>query len=243
MTSHTATLKDLHRLHQQLQDAHQELNQGPKRIRAHQRIVQSKRENADASKTALTELKMAADHKTLQLKTNEAKIAELRGKLNSAASNREFDIIKSQIEADTMANSVLEDEILEFFDRLDNSQQSLNSLEAECQSVQNHTQELVDAIEQRRPVLAARVESLDRDIAVGEKTIPSDVMEAYRRLVQAHGADALAAIVDGVCTACHEILSPQVQVHVNLGKSVFCRSCGRLIYLLNEKLTVEDTSV
>ena len=243
MTSHTAALKDLHRLHQQLQDAQHELNQGPKRVQTHKRFVQSKRDNADASKTALTELRMAADHKSLQLKTNEAKIAELRGKLNAAASNREFDIIKSQIDADTMANSVLEDEILEFLDRLDHSQQSLNSLEAECQSVQDHTQELVDEIEQRRPVLAARVESLDQDITVGEKTIPADVIESYRRLVQAHGADALAAIVDGVCTACHEILSPQVQVHVNLGKSVFCRSCGRLIYLKNKKATVEDTSV
>ena len=131
MSSHTSTLKGLHQLHQQLQDAHQELDRGPRRIEAHLRIVKTRRDNADSCKTSLTELRMAADHKSLQLKTNEVKITELRGKLNAAASNREFDIIKSQIEADTMANSVLEDEILEFYDRLDQSQQSLNSLESE----------------------------------------------------------------------------------------------------------------
>jgi len=243
MNSHTTALKDLHRLHQQLQDARQELERGPKRIEAHMRIVQSKRDTADASKAALTELKMAADQKSLQLKTNEAKITELRGKLNSAASNREFDIIKSQIEADTMANSVLEDEILEYFDRVDDSQQTLNQLEAECQSVQDQTQGLVDQVDQRRPELEAKQEALSQEISVSEKILPSDIIEAYRRLVQAHGAGALAAVRDGVCTSCHEILSPQVQVHINMGKPVFCRSCGRLIYLHEERMAVEDTSI
>lgn len=240
MTSQTSTLKDLHQLHQQLQEAHQELDRGPKRIEAHQRIVQTKRDNAESSKTSLTELRMAADQKSLQLKTNEAKITELRAKLNTAASNREFDIIKSQIEADTMANSVLEDEILEFLDRLDQSQQSLKTKESELQAVEDQTQGLVDQIDQRRPVLEARLEALDKDIAVSEQSMPSDVMLDYRRLVQAHGAAALAAVSDGVCTACHEILSPQVQVYVNMGKPVFCRSCGRLIYLLEESVPVED---
>ena len=241
MSSHTSTLKGLHQLHQQLQDAHQELDRGPRRIEAHLRIVKTRRDNADSCKTSLTELRMAADHKSLQLKTNEAKITELRGKLNAAASNREFDIIKSQIEADTMANSVLEDEILEFYDRLDQSQQSLNSLESEFQAVQDQTQGLVDQIDQRRPVLEAQLESLDKDIAASEQSMPTDVMLDYRRLVHAHGAAALAAVSDGVCTACHEILSPQVRVYVNMGKPVFCRSCGRLIYLLEEFVPVKDS--
>ena len=70
-------------------------------------------------KEKLLELRKSADGKSLQLKSNEAKNLDLTAKLNAASSNKEYEIISSQIEADKMANSVLEDEILEALDKVD----------------------------------------------------------------------------------------------------------------------------
>ncbi len=47
------------------------------------------------------------------------RIVDLEGKLNTAASNREFSLLKEQIAADEQANSVLSDEILEALEQLD----------------------------------------------------------------------------------------------------------------------------
>ena len=58
-----------------------------------------------------------------------------------------------------------------------------------------------------------------------------DVLTHFRRLVAAHGAGALAAAEGGVCSACYIELSPQMRVELNSDKLVFCRSCGRLLYL------------
>jgi predicted nucleic acid-binding Zn-ribbon protein len=63
-----------------------------------------------------------------------------------------------------------------------------------------------------------------------EKSVPDTVLAAYRRLVQAHGAGALASVANKACTACYAILSPQALVDIRTGKIVICRSCGRILY-------------
>ena len=73
---------------------------------------------------------MAADQKQLQLKAGEEKIKDLKRKLNAAASNREYQILKEQIAADEMANSVLEDEILEALEKIDQFQAKIAEAEA-----------------------------------------------------------------------------------------------------------------
>ena len=63
-----------------------------------------------------------------------------------------------------------------------------------------------------------------------EKILPGGTLEMYRRLVQAHGAAALASVENSACTVCNEILSANSLVELNTGKFIFCRSCGRLLY-------------
>ena len=67
-------------------------------------------------------MRVAADQKQLQLKAGEEKIKDLKRKLNAAASNREYQILKEQIAADDMAKSVLEDEIIEALEKIDQFQ-------------------------------------------------------------------------------------------------------------------------
>ena len=65
---------------------------------------------------------------------------------------------------------------------------------------------------------------------VAERELPGEILERYRRLVKNHGADALAVLENKSCSACYTKLSPQDVVNVNMGKFVFCRACGRLLY-------------
>ncbi len=67
-------------------------------------------------------------------------------------------------------------------------------------------------------------------LSEAEKILPSTAIVTYRRLVQAHGAGALATVENNACTACFEILSANYLVELNTGKFLFCRTCGRLLY-------------
>lgn len=234
MSPTLAGLKDLHVLQQQREEYEHQLKRGPQKIKARQKIADTRRAEVEAQKAALLELRKSADQKSLQLKSNEAKILELKAKLNAAASNREFDIFKEQIAADTMANSVLEDEILETLERVDTLMQELKELEAVLAAAEADVATCTDEVNSARPGLEASIAELKEQIAVAEKAVPTEHREVYRRLVIAHGAGALAELEGGACAACHTIVSAQDRVKLNVGKIVFCRSCGRLLYITQE---------
>jgi predicted nucleic acid-binding Zn-ribbon protein len=231
MSTAATGLKELHRLHIQLQKVRERLEGGPRQIRAREKLVDQKKAEIEASKGQLKQLRMAADQKSLQLKTNESKILDLKAKLNAAASNREFDIIRSQIDADTMANSVLEDEILELLEKVDAHQSRIAKLEEEAKHAEAEKDRVKRQVGDAGPGLEGEASALATALKSAESTLPGAILETYRRLVQAHGAGALAPVASNkACGACHAIMSPQYFVDINTGKFVFCRSCGRLLY-------------
>ncbi len=230
MSAATAGLKRLHELHIRLQDINKQLEHGPRQVKARQQILNKKQAEVDAVKAELKQTRMLADQKNLQLKTNEGKIEQLRAKLNQATSNREFDVIKSQIDADTMANSVLEDEILEVLEKVDQHQQKIKQLEDDTTQTAADVRRVAQDVETAAPKLRDQAAELQTALSEAEKILPANAVATYRRLVQAHGAGALATVENSACTACFEILSANYLVELNTGKFLFCRTCGRLLY-------------
>ncbi|HXY33942.1 MAG TPA: hypothetical protein VEI07_06915 [Planctomycetaceae bacterium] len=230
MSAATAGLKRLHELHIRLQDINKQLEHGPRQVKARQQILAKKQAEIDALKAELKQTRMLADQKNLQLKTNETKIDQLRGKLNQAQSNREFDVIRSQIDADTMANSVLEDEILEVLEKVDQQQHKIKQAEDEIAQTAADLRRVAQEVESGAPKLRGQAIELQSALSDAEKILPQTAITTYRRLVQAHGAGALATVENNACTACFELLSANYLVELNTGKFLFCRSCGRLLY-------------
>ncbi|MBC7817905.1 MAG: phospholipase [Planctomycetaceae bacterium] len=171
-----------------------------------------------------------ADQKNLQLKTNEAKLADLNAKLNMASTNREFDILKGQIAADKMANSVLEDEILDCMEQADKLKSKVADAEKVVADAKEDVRKMTDQVATAEAGLKERSTRLLPAVAEAESIIPPDFIATYRRLVIAHGADALASVENSVCTSCYVSLSPQQCVELRSGKFIFCISCGKLMY-------------
>jgi uncharacterized protein len=221
----------LHNLHLQLREVQDQLEKGPRQLRARQQIIQQKQDELEAQKQKQKTLKMGADQKSLQLKSNEAKIQDLRTKLNQANSNREFDIIRGQIEADTVANSVLEDEILDALEKVDAGQIALRKLEDELATAKSEEARVAAEIAAAEPGFKARIAELQTAITAAESCLPGEFVTPYRRLVQAYGAAALAKVEGTICGVCFVNLTPQTQVALRAGQVMFCKTCGRLMYL------------
>ncbi|MCG8609221.1 MAG: hypothetical protein MI864_01675, partial [Pseudomonadales bacterium] len=105
-------LRELHRIHKQLTDLRDRLDRGPKQIRAADGSVARLNAELEEARETAKRARVQVDEKQLQLRERESRISDLQSKLNSAASNREYQALKEQIAADKQANSVLEDEIL-----------------------------------------------------------------------------------------------------------------------------------
>ena len=146
------------------------------------------------------------------------------------SSNREFDILKGQIAADEMANSVLEDEILDAMEQVDKVKLQITEAEKAVGVAKEEIGKAAAQVAAAEAGQKEKAEKLKLAVAGAEVVLPDDVKLVYRRLVGAFGADALAAVDKGVCTACYVSLSPQQAVEVRSGKIAFCH-CGKLIYL------------
>ena len=221
---------EIHRLHQQLREVQEQMERGPRQLKARQQATQQKLADLEAQKQKHKALRVAVDQKSLQLKSNEAKIGDLRVKLNQASSNREFDIIRAQIDADTMANSVLEDEILDALEKVDAAQVAVRQLEEAVTAARAEEARLAAETETVLPGLQAQVGQLQQVLATTEEDLPPDFVNHYRRLVQAHGAGALAEVEGNICSSCYVSLPPQLALQVKAGQVLFCKTCGRLLY-------------
>lgn len=233
MTSNGFRLKEIHDLRLRLQEVTGEIERGPRQIAARQQLLDKKRNELDVRRTKLKQLRVAADQKNLQLKSNEAKIHELRGKLNAATNNREFDALRTQIAADTMANSVLEDEILEALDGCDTMQREIKEFEQEVATAEAELEKFSAGIRQREPDLKAQAATLEAQVTDIEKFLPPEVVPQYRRLVQSYGANALSPVRGTACGECYVGQRQQTIMELRAGKLIFC-TCGRLMYLATE---------
>lgn len=222
-------LKALHEVHQRLQTVQEDLARGPRQIQARKLSVDKKKAELETQRQALKQSKVTADQKNLQLKTNESKINDLRAKLNIAASNREYEILTGQIAADTMANSVLEDEILEALTKIDQVQMEVKRVEQDVAAAEAELTKLQAEVSAREAGLRQQADAFQAEVAAAEKFLPNDIVLQYRRAVAAFGADALAAVENRFCSNCNLQLTSQKFLELRGGKWMFC-GCGRLLY-------------
>lgn len=224
-------LAELHRLHLACQEVQEQIERGPRQLKARQQAILQKQADLEVQKQKYKSLRMNADQKSLQLKSNESKIGDLRVKLNQAASNREFDIIRAQMEADTVANSVLEDEILDSLEKVDVAHLAIKKLEEEVAQAQTEEARVASQISAAQPGYQSRLAELQSAIANAESRLPADIVTPYRRLVQAYGPAALAEVDGTACNSCYVNLPAQMVMQVRAGQVMFCKVCGRLLYM------------
>ncbi|WP_145112644.1 zinc ribbon domain-containing protein [Gimesia panareensis] len=230
MSTTAASLKALHHLYLRLHDVNLKLEQGPKRIKLKEQFALQQEDKLKAVQEQITQLKKQVQQKNLDLQSNEAKILDLKGKLNSATSNKEFDIIKGQIAADQMANSVLEDEILELMDKIDAKEGEAKSWEEKIKAAHDEAKKAEQEFESVKDALDEEIAECNSAITDAEQIIPADLKVQFERLVRSHGAGALANVAGKFCSACNVMIEPQRRVELNSGRLVFCKSCGRLLY-------------
>lgn len=234
MSPTSAGMKQLHDLRLKLREISEQLERGPRQIAARNQLIAKKKEELEVLRGKLKQMKVAADQKNLQLKTSEGRIYDLSGKLNIAANNREYEALRSQIAADTMAKSVLEDEILEALEKVDVVQIDVKKHEIDVANTEAEVKKLVAEVEAREAGLKEQAAALEKQVSEAEKILPSEIVPQYRRLVAAYGANALAPVVNKSCSECYVSLTTQLYLELRAGKVQFC-TCGRLMYVAEDE--------
>lgn len=235
------TLRTLHRIHGQLRDLRERAGRGPRIAKAREANLTRVQAQLSEAQAKAKDLRIKTDEKQLQLKSGEAAIERRRQQQREAKDNREYQALVDQIRADQMANSVLEDEILESMEKLDQLTAKVKQAEQDLAKAREDAAAADRQWEQDAPLVQGDIQRLDGELQRTEGELPDDFRDLYRRLVRAKGEDALCPIRGEFCGGCNQHIPLNMVAGVMLGKPVCCKSCGRLLYVQEDRSAVKQT--
>jgi len=180
------------------------------------------------------ETKISAQEK---IKLNETEKEELQEKLKKFKSqlyqvrnNKEYDALTKGIDySETRIKEIVEENI---------------ELENEAQKRINNIAEFEPQIEELKVELKEKESELKKIIKLNEKEevrlkksreklipqLQKSEYKTYMRIRKAKGGSAIAVVVRGSCSGCHNVVPPQRQIEIRANRRLFtCESCGRVL--------------
>lgn len=172
---------------------------------------------------------------------NLSKIKKSQEKLRSVKTNKEYQSSLKEIDDIKAINSKLEDEMLEFLEKIETAENALKERKQHYTEIVEDSNQKKDSINrdaQQREQQAAELESDRSHTAAGLDTA---VIEIYNR-VKAKQVDgvAIVAVVDAVCQGCNMNIPPQIYNELQRRDSLkYCPSCDRIIYWKDQNERLE----
>jgi predicted nucleic acid-binding Zn-ribbon protein len=162
------------------------------------------------------------------------KIEAERGRLydGSVANAKELQSIEAEVQSLRGRKSRLEDELLDQMERREDMETHLKPLEAEAAEARERLAE----IEEGSAREFVEVEkALGEHAAEREAMLPQfdeNVLDLYEELRQLKKGIGAASLVDGVCQACHQKLSPMYLDRLKRERGIRrCEYCRRILIL------------
>jgi predicted nucleic acid-binding Zn-ribbon protein len=234
-------LRELHQLHQRARALRDRLTSGPKTVAAREMALGNRQSTIEAAKKALQDARVQLKKKEHTVTSINAKIDELKVKLNSVKKNEEYKAIQNQIALDRNAIEKLEGEMLEDMDKIDEQAKKLVGQDSEVKAFAAELAAIRSQVESESDGQRQQLTELETAIVEAEAIIPEEVRERYRRTVKQLGADAMAEVEYdrkaqlASCTGCFVAVTTQVLNELINGVHMsFCKSCGRVLYLPEE---------
>ena len=232
MTATAELLRDLHLLHQRAKALRDRLASAPRTLAARQSALANRQADLEKARKALQDARVQLKKNEHSLQAQQAKIDDLKVKLNQVKKNEEYKALQNQIAHDKTAMSKVEDETLQSYEQIETQTQALAKLEAEVKTFGQQVSALEADIQAQAVTQKNQLQELETAIAEAEISIPQDDRERYRRTVRQFGADALAVCENRACLGCFTEVTTQMLNHlINADQLTFCKSCGRLLYL------------
>jgi predicted nucleic acid-binding Zn-ribbon protein len=235
MTTTAENLRELHALLQRSKALRERLISGPKTLAARQTALAKRRADADTAREALKKAKADIKNKEVQVKALRDRTDELRVRLNTIKKQAEYDALRSEIAHHNLSASRTEDEILELMSKVETQESELKATDAEIAKHASEVDALARDIEEKAQAARTQLEEIDQAVSAAEEIIPAEVRDQYRRVIKQRGADAMAQVEDGSCHGCFvSVTSQMVNELINAETLVFCKTCGRVLYLAEE---------
>lgn len=166
------------------------------------------------------------------LQAAQEQVKKYQGQLYSVKTNKEYDALQAEIQAQKNRISGLEDAILQLISETETEQETLEIIRGETES-------LIERFSEERTALESRLSAVDEDVAVKmderkrmAMRVENQVLKVYDRIRRNLRGMTVVPLKKGACSGCFHVIPLQVIMQIRQGrKLVSCESCGRILIL------------
>jgi predicted nucleic acid-binding Zn-ribbon protein len=163
-------------------------------------------------------------------------IKKSEAKLSSVKTNKEYQAFLKEIDDIKVKNSKLEDEMIEFLDRIEEAENTLNAKKAEYSDLQTRLNNEKETIQKETEEGKRQLEILDAQLKTVAAGIDAGLLATYNKVKALQSNEiGIVAVTDAVCQGCNMNIPPQMYNELQRGDSLKrCPICDRIIYWQNE---------
>jgi len=226
-------LEQVHLIQTRLGDLNSRLQRGPTLLKTQEGNIQKFTAKLEQLQTEHRSLVAEAKDKEQEVAAHDQAIAKRKLQLQEAKTNKEYQALQMQIQADEAARSVLDDAALNAMEKADNFVAKFAPVEAEIKKVQ----ELYDTTKKKvfaeKSFLESEIADYNKQLQVEEAKMPKEFRDVYDRLVRSVGGTNAMAVVEEqkYCGGCSHQIPVNSLAHILAKKPVTCSSCARLLYV------------
>ena len=176
--------------------------------------------------------KQYRDHES-DIQLNLEKEQKIQAKLRSVKNNKEYQALLKEIEDVRRKNSEIEDEMIDFLDRMDITEKIITTKKDEYINIFEDAKSEKESIKQNAETRKKRLAELDMEGAEVSRLIDPELLKRYLIIKeQSPGGLAVVLVKDAVCHGCNVNIPPQLYNELFRCDSLrFCPNCQRIIYI------------
>ncbi|MBU0683201.1 MAG: C4-type zinc ribbon domain-containing protein [Candidatus Omnitrophota bacterium] len=227
-----AKLIEVQKLDSEKFDLESQIEACPIKIEELDQLLELKKTHMLKSEEELKKLQVFKGEKETEMMAREEKIAKHKTDLYLIKSNKEYSALQQEIKSIEADVSLLEEEIIDCFDKIEEAQKIKDTAKAVFETEEKKIKEEKKSIQENKDQLMVKVDELEAKRKGLISKVDPSVLARYERLSKKKGKSALAKLSGGFCGGCNMQLRPQVVNDVQIQKDlVFCENCARILYV------------
>jgi hypothetical protein len=160
------------------------------------------------------------------------RIKKSEAKLSSVKTNKEYQSSLKEIDDLENINSKIEDDMIEFLDRIEEAENVLKAKTTEFSELETQMKTEKEIIQKEAEEGRHRLGNLDAEWKTVSGDIEAEVLATYNQIKENQAYKiGIVAVKDAVCQGCHMNIPPQMYNELQRGDSLKrCPLCERIIY-------------
>lgn len=236
-------LLNLYRIDSQVRGLRSRLDTASRYLKTQQRLYDEIHQRIEELRTRKRQLQAKAGNFEGEIAVFDQRLEKFRGDLNTAANNKQYTAVLSELNTVKAQRGHVEDQMLQQMQQIETLDADLAKLQ-EQDAERTKVRDIAQAqFNERQNEVGARLAELEGERDAAAKLVPPGELAMFDSLADAYEGEALAKIEEidrrnreYACGACNMHLPfEQVSLVLNSQSSmVRCTACGRILFMHEE---------